>query len=369
MKTGKTSSEATQTGVAASASGSATGSASAAARDSERLILRAAPPPRRRGRRLLLWGFLLTLLAAGLFLWRFPSVLTSDFLPAALQSSLKDAVKADAKAVQSALVNAASGDGALNNAIGLALQGVSLFNGEKGAELWRLKATWAHLSQEGNEINVESPVVRYTMGDPVPAPADSATSTTSPTSITSPADAPTTAGDFLDVKADKGRVTDNQRHVTLWDNVEVKRFDDVVTGPRLNYDSTTRVMVFPEGAAMESDRAAGRADVLTWDLGDNVLVAEGGVDVILKPRPETVPDPAPAPVVQEPAVSAPVVPAVVAPVVPAVPDKAGTAQPKSAAAPEKVKKKAVASPEKNRKKPAATQKTRTKKADGASGKQ
>lgn len=153
----------------------------------------------------------------------------------------------------------ADADNAMNNALGLALQGISLFQGNKGSELWRLKATWAHLSQSGDVINVDRPVVRYLLGEPG-------------------------TDDFLDVVSEKGQVTDNQRYLTLWGDVRLTRFDEVVTGSRLKYDAATRVMVFPEGAALDGPSASGTAMLFTWNLENNVMVGENGVEVVLKPR-------------------------------------------------------------------------------------
>lgn len=154
----------------------------------------------------------------------------------------------------------------LEEAAGLAIKGINLFQGDKGIELWRLKASWAHLTREGGDINVEKPVVRYALGEASAANPDD---------------------DVLDVKALKGQVTDNQRHLSLWDDVVITRYDDTITAPRMNYDTGTRTMTFPEGAALDSPQASGTAGVFTWDLASNTMVGTNGVVVILKPRTET----------------------------------------------------------------------------------
>lgn len=154
----------------------------------------------------------------------------------------------------------------LEEVAGLAIKGINLFQGNKGLELWRLKASWAHMSQNGETIDVDKPVVRYALGDG---------------SAGNPDD------DVLDVKAELGRITDNQRFLTLWDDVVITRFDDTITAPRMNYDADKRLMTFPEGAALESPTAAGTAKLFTWDLANNVMHGSEGVLVILKPRPET----------------------------------------------------------------------------------
>lgn len=151
----------------------------------------------------------------------------------------------------------------LEAAVGLAIKDINLFQGNKGVELWRLKASWAHLSQNGDTIDVDTPKIRYALGE---------------ASVSDP------MSDVLTVDAHKGRITDNQRFLTLWENVVVTRFEDVLTGPRMNYDGATRTMVFPEGAALDSPTASGTATVFTWDLAKNELYGANGVLVVLKPR-------------------------------------------------------------------------------------
>lgn len=141
-------------------------------------------------------------------------------------------------------------------AIGLAIQGISLMNGEDGIELWRLKATWGHLSKDGDTVTVDKPVVRYTLGDPA-------------------------LEDYLHVRSDNGRITDAQRYLRLWDNVVLTRGEETVTGPVLDYDAKTRVLVLPDGAALAGPKGTLHADTLTWKLDDNVLKADGNVDVLL----------------------------------------------------------------------------------------
>lgn len=152
-------------------------------------------------------------------------------------------------------------DKAPEDMLGLAIKGISLFQGEGGLELWRLKASWAHMTEEGGVIDVDSPVVRYTLGDPA-------------------------LEDYLDVVAQKGRITDNQRHLALWGDVVVTRAEQKVTGARLDYDAATRTMVFPEGAQLDGPSASGSSRLFTWNLADNVMTGEGGVSILLKAVPE-----------------------------------------------------------------------------------
>ncbi len=161
--------------------------------------------------------------------------------------------------------NATQSGNPLEEVAGLAIKGINLFQGNKGLELWRLKASWAHMSQNGDTIDVDKPVVRYALGEG---------------SASNPDD------DVLDVQAQLGRITDNQRFLTLWDDVVITRYDDVITSSRMNYDANKRLMAFPEGAALESPTASGTATFFTWDLAANEMHGSGGVLVVLKPRPD-----------------------------------------------------------------------------------
>ena len=161
--------------------------------------------------------------------------------------------------------NATQSGNPLEEVAGLAIKGINLFQGNKGLELWRLKASWAHMSQNGDTIDVDKPVVRYALGEG---------------SASNPDD------DVLDVQAQLGRITDNQRFLTLWDDVVITRYDDVITSSRMNYDANKRLMTFPEGVALESPTASGTATFFTWDLATNEMHGSGGVLVVLKPRPD-----------------------------------------------------------------------------------
>ncbi len=145
----------------------------------------------------------------------------------------------------------------IDEALGLALKGVSLVNGENGIELWRLKASWAHLEQEGENILVDQPVVRYTLGDP-------------------------TQEDYLDVRADKGRITENQRYVDLWGHVVITRAEETLTTSRTQYDSQSRIMSFPEGVRFEAPKSFGTASVVSWNLNTNAIESTNGVELVLK---------------------------------------------------------------------------------------
>ena len=161
--------------------------------------------------------------------------------------------------------NATQPGNPLEEVAGLAIKGINLFQGNKGLELWRLKASWAHMSQNGDTIDVDKPVVRYALGEG---------------SASNPDD------DVLDVQAQFGKITDNQRFLTLWDDVVITRYDEVITSSRMDYDANKRLMTFPEGAVFESPTASGTATLLAWDLAASEVHGSEGVLVVLKPRPD-----------------------------------------------------------------------------------
>lgn len=141
---------------------------------------------------------------------------------------------------------------ALEEAVGLALKGVELVQGEKGVELWRLKATWAALRQEKGVIDVDSPDIIYKVGK-----------TEEP----------------LRVIAPKGEVRDNQSFIRLWDKVTCTYRDYVLDGTLMTYNSTSRLMIFPEGAVIVGATSRGNATRLSWNLATNVIEGEDGVVV------------------------------------------------------------------------------------------
>lgn len=203
----------------------------------------------------------LLLLVSGLSFWYYT---TYRHGPATLAAKLWDlAGKSHRTAPSADSSEDVASRNPLEEVAGLAIKGIDLFQGDNGIELWRLKASWAHLNQDGDTINVDSPHVRYALGDH---------------STGNPED------DILEVEGRKGRITDNQRFLSLWDDVVVTRFDDRLTGPLMNYNATTRIMSFPAGAKLESPRASGTAGVFTWDLAQNELQGTEGVVVVLKPR-------------------------------------------------------------------------------------
>jgi hypothetical protein len=151
-----------------------------------------------------------------------------------------------------------AGDSVLEAAT-LAVKGISLLQGERGFEFWRLKAEWAAMHQEGGEIDVREPKVRYTLGEGG-------------------------GEDYVYVSSDLGRVADGQRILTLWQRVRLTRDDAVVTGPKLVYTANDRVALFLDGAALDSPQMSGTFTRLRWDMSRKRMDGEAGIDVTFKSR-------------------------------------------------------------------------------------
>ncbi|MDD6088459.1 MAG: hypothetical protein PUB69_04025 [Desulfovibrionaceae bacterium] len=142
-------------------------------------------------------------------------------------------------------------------AAGLAVRGISLLQGDKGIDLWRLQASWAYMEQEGEKISVRQPDVRYSLGE---------------TSVSDPHNT-----NIIRVTADDGLITDGQRCLELRNHVVIRRGDDTVQGSEMRYDAGTRTILFPRGARYDSPGAKGRADTVRWNLASNIISAEGHV--------------------------------------------------------------------------------------------
>ena len=145
------------------------------------------------------------------------------------------------------------------DAAALVVKGVSLLQGEKGFEFWRLKAEWAAMHQKDDVIDVREPKVRYTLGEGG-------------------------SEDYVYVSSDLGQVTDGQRRLTLWPKVRLTRGDAVVTGPKVVYTAGDRVVQFLDGAEFDSPEICGTFARLRWSMSLNRIDGEDGVDITFKAR-------------------------------------------------------------------------------------
>lgn len=150
----------------------------------------------------------------------------------------------------------------LIEAAALAMKGLNLMQGEKGLEFWRLKADWAAMHQDSGVIDVREPRVRYTLGDG-------------------------SKEDYVFVVSQLGKITDDQRVLTMWDHVVMTHGQDVLTGPLLVYKTDERIARFPDGAEFENPGMDGAFGNLQWNMDTNLLDGGNGVVVVFKARDAT----------------------------------------------------------------------------------
>ncbi len=160
------------------------------------------------------------------------------------------------KALESAMTGGVTDSATLEEAVGVAMKGIELVQGEKGIELWRLKATWAQLRQSNNVIDVDSPDLVYQMD----------------------------GGRQLRIVAQKGEVQQQVQLVRMWDDVHATHDRHELFASLMVYNGTSRTMYFPEGARIEGQSISGNATRLEWDMAADVLRGNDGVSLLLMPR-------------------------------------------------------------------------------------
>lgn len=160
------------------------------------------------------------------------------------------------KALETAMSGEAPSSSTLEEAVGVAMKGIELVQGEKGIELWRLKATWAQLRQSNNIIDVDKPDLVYQMD----------------------------GGKQVRIVAQKGEVQQQVQLVRMWDDVHATHERHELFASLMLYNGTSRTMYFPEGARMAGQSMSGNATKLEWDVAADVLRGSDGVSLLLMPR-------------------------------------------------------------------------------------
>lgn len=160
------------------------------------------------------------------------------------------------QALESAISGGVTDATTLEEAVGVAMKGIELVQGEKGIELWRLKATWAQLRQSNNVIDVDSPDLVYQMD----------------------------GGRQLRIVARKGEVQQQIQMMRMWDDVHATHDRHELFARLMVYNGTSRTMYFPEGARIEGQSLSGNATKLEWDMASDVLRGSDGVSMLLAPR-------------------------------------------------------------------------------------
>lgn len=160
------------------------------------------------------------------------------------------------QALETAISGGHADPATLEEAVGVAMKGIELVQGEKGIELWRLKATWAQLRQSNNVIDVDSPDIVYQMD----------------------------GGKQVRILAKKGEVQQEAQMVSMWDDVHATHDRHELFARLMVYNGTSRIMYFPEGARIEGQSLSGNATRLEWDMASDVLRGSDGVTMLLTPR-------------------------------------------------------------------------------------
>ena len=152
-----------------------------------------------------------------------------------------------------------SGDGADNepNALDLALKTITLSQGEGGFELWRLKAEWANIQKENDQILLIKPRLTYFMED----------------------------GKILYVESDTGDVDQKNQILRFIDAVRITQEDKLLTGNLLVYNGTAKTMTMPLGAELAATGVDGRGDRLVWHIDTKVIETTGDILVHMESVP------------------------------------------------------------------------------------
>jgi lipopolysaccharide export system protein LptC len=140
-------------------------------------------------------------------------------------------------------------------ALALALKTISLSQGEGGFELWRLKAEWANMQKDGDNITVRLPKLTYfsrAEGEPP-----------------------------LHVSSETGLIQQKNQILRFIDNVRITQEDKVLDGDLLVYDGARKSMTFPHGGRFAGSGIKGSADTVEWDIEKQCIVATGDVSVLM----------------------------------------------------------------------------------------
>ena len=140
-----------------------------------------------------------------------------------------------------------------SDSVSLALKAITLSQGEGGVEVWRLKASWAGMTQEEGRITVEKPRLTYFM------PPDN---------------------EELHVTATTGDIDQKNHILRFVGDVVASLNDRSLTGARLVYDGTAKTRSFPDGALFQEPGMTGGAQHVVWHVDDRTVTAEGDVNVL-----------------------------------------------------------------------------------------
>ncbi len=140
-----------------------------------------------------------------------------------------------------------------NEAVTIAMKTLSLSQGERGFESWRLKAKVASLKQESGVITAEFPDIIYFRRE---------------------------NGKPVYVTAHYGEIDQEKHLMTLWENVHITTDGKTLLSSRMQYDDVKRLLTMPNPITITAENLVGTANTATMDLASNIIEARG--DVVVK---------------------------------------------------------------------------------------
>lgn len=166
--------------------------------------------------------------------------------------SLDAAKKQFKRAARDAVVSSSASP---EDVAALAVKAVDMTQGEKGFELWRLKADWGSIRRNDDIMELEKPKFTYYM------PPDNVE---------------------LKITSDKGEIEQEDQRIRFMDNVRAMFGERTVTANLILYEGKNRQVIFPTGAHITGASFDGTADRVVWRLQDQVVEATGDVDITFK---------------------------------------------------------------------------------------
>ncbi len=181
---------------------------------------------------------LIILLIAGGFVWHHLFGLPG-FKQA--QQTLKETAK-----------NVALGAAKPEDVAALAVKAIEMKQGEHGIELWRLKAEWGNVRQEGGLLELEKPRFTYYM------PPNN---------------------EEIRIVSEVGEVNQHTKIIRFIRSVVATYGNNTLKSPLMVYNGTSKALIFPRGTDFGGPNMDGTAHDAVWRLNDRVIDASGGVDI------------------------------------------------------------------------------------------
>ena len=133
------------------------------------------------------------------------------------------------------------------------LKSIRLSQGEGGFEIWRLKAEWANVMQQGDKVLVESPKLTYFDKDAPDKP--------------------------LYVSSDKGDIEQKTQILRFVNNVRIIQEDRQMEGELLVYNGTAKTNTFPNGGRFAGTGMKGEAEHIIWNINDKIITRVGSINI------------------------------------------------------------------------------------------